>query len=354
MPGINLEQAKGLILTAIKAKKSLMAWGPPGVGKSELFDQIAKEMGLELIDIRLSLLNPVDLRGLPVPMTEGDNKTATYTTWLPPHFLPRKGKGILLLDEINLAVPTVQSAAYQLVLNRKLGEYTLPEGWAIVAAGNRAQDRSNVFEMSFALKNRFIHVKIEPEIDCWKKWAVEHDVHPGVVAYLCYRPQNLLKMPDNPAQDAYPTPRSWVVLSDMIKAGMALEPDGIARAYVGGIIGDGHAVEYCNFHKMESKLPNITAIFEGKNPTFPKGEDSMSYLIITTLAYETRRLKTNEDLIKAATNSINYLGNQGLSKEFLALYLTSCMASNMDAKVRGEVFKKCRSYLEPLRQMLGM
>jgi len=349
---MNLDQAKDILRVAVAAKKAAMLWGPPGLGKSDLVRQIAAEMKKQFTDVRLSLLNPVDLRGLPVPMSTGEGQPPSYTTWLPPHFLPREGtRGILFLDEINLAVPTVQAAAYQLILDRKLGEYVLPDGWAVIAAGNRAQDRSNVFEMSAALKNRFIHVKVEQDFDCWKRWALEHDVHPSILGYLSYQSMDLLRMPDNPAQDAFPTPRSWMVLSEMMQQDPPLK---IIIPYVGGIIGDGFASKFVNFHKMSEKLPDIKAIFEGKNPTWPKGEDSMAYLIITTLAYETRKVKENDGIIKAATNSINYLGDNNLSKEFIALYLTSCMASNLDAKVRGEVFKRSRKYLEPLRQLLGV
>jgi len=349
---MNLDSAKLLIKVAASAKKSVMLWGPPGLGKSDLVRQIAAEMKKQFVDVRLSLLNPVDLRGLPVPMSEGEGKAPSFTTWLPPQFLPREGtRGILFLDEINLAVPTVQAAAYQLILDRKLGEYILPDGWAIIAAGNRAQDRSAVFEMSSALKNRFIHITVEADFGCWQRWAVDNNVHPHVLGYLSYRSQHLLQMPDNPAQYAFPTPRSWTVLSEMIHHGME-----VCREFVGGIIGDGYATEFENFHKMAGKLPSIKAIMEGQNPPLPssKGDDSLLYLIITTLAYETRQVKGADEIIKAATNSISYLGNNKLSKEFIALFLTSCMASNLEAKVRGEVFKKCRQYLEPLRQLLGV
>uniref|UniRef100_UPI0025DB766D AAA family ATPase n=1 Tax=Sulfuricurvum sp. TaxID=2025608 RepID=UPI0025DB766D len=107
----------------IDAKIPTFLWGAPGIGKSSIIKQIARESGIECIDLRLSLMDPTDLKG--IPFYEKDSHSAL---WAPPSFLPREGRGILFLDELNSAAPAVQASAYQLILDRKVGEYTLPEG----------------------------------------------------------------------------------------------------------------------------------------------------------------------------------------------------------------------------------
>jgi MoxR-like ATPase len=154
-------------------------WGPPGVGKSSIVAQLAKEKGLELFDIRASLLDPTDLRGIP----HVDNGIAR---WAPPSFLPheKNSNGLLFFDELNAAPPLVQASLYQLTLDRRVGEYELPEGWRIVAAGNRAEDSSIVYRMPAALANRFVHLDFEVNVDDWVAWALDHQVDPMVIAFI--------------------------------------------------------------------------------------------------------------------------------------------------------------------------
>ena len=163
------------LLTLIQ--KPAFLWGAPGVGKSQVVAQVAAALGLRLIDIRAVLLDPVDLRGLP---TVEDGKAA----WAIPAFLPENGAGILFLDELNAAPPLVQAACYQLVLDRALGEYHLPEGWSVFAAGNREGDRAVTSRMSSALANRFVHLSFEPDLDDWSRWAMgPGDLRSEVVAF---------------------------------------------------------------------------------------------------------------------------------------------------------------------------
>ena len=149
-------------------------WGPPGVGKSSVVASIAKKQKLELLDIRASLLDPTDLRGIPAI----ENGKAI---WTPPSFLPHdpKSKGLLFFDELNAAPPLVQASLYQLTLDRRIGEYILPDGWRIFGAGNRAEDASVVFRMPAALSNRFVHVDFEVNVDDWSEWATIRKTHPS-------------------------------------------------------------------------------------------------------------------------------------------------------------------------------
>jgi MoxR-like ATPase len=164
---------RGVLQTLLTQRWPAFVWGPPGTGKSSIVREVADSAKLPVIDLRASLLDPTDLRG--IPAIDGGR-----AVWCPPSFLPRPNDtpGVLFLDEINAAPPLVQASLYQLVLDRRVGEYELPKGWWIVAAGNRQQDRAVTFRMSSALANRFVHVSLEVDVDDWRAWAIEKALDP--------------------------------------------------------------------------------------------------------------------------------------------------------------------------------
>ena len=209
-------------------------WGPPGVGKSQVVAQVAAEEKLQLIDIRAVLLDPVDLRGL--PHVNGDNRAH----WCQPDFLPRKGKGILFLDELNAAPQLVQAACYQLVLDRKLGEYELPAGWTVIAAGNREGDRSVTNRMPSALANRFIHLHFEVDLDDWITWALSAGVQTELISFLRFRPALLHSFDPQKNEKAFPSPRSWEFISKTLAAKPAKD---IEYELFCGTVGEGAAAE---------------------------------------------------------------------------------------------------------------
>ena len=165
----------------VPTRRPVYLWGPPGVGKSSLVRQAAERLGLGLVDVRATLLDPVDLRGL--PRLDGDR-----AAWLPPAFLPRAGDGVLFLDELAQAAPLVQAACLQLTLDRKVGEYDLPAGWTVVAASNRSEDRAGTHRLISPLLNRFVHLDLDVSADDWQQWAVPAGVAPEVRGFLRYRP----------------------------------------------------------------------------------------------------------------------------------------------------------------------
>jgi hypothetical protein len=193
----------------ISQRVPLHIWGACGVGKSQIVAQVATSLNYEFLDILAVQLDPVDLRGLP-------RITADQAEWVPPKFFPNDGEGILFLDELTSAPQMPQAGCYQLVLDRKLGEYTVPDGWVVIAAGNRASERGVHFSMPRPLRNRFVHLNLEPDFEDWTKWAVKAGIRPEILAFLRFK-SALLHDPDATAdQNAWPTPRSWEMASQVL------------------------------------------------------------------------------------------------------------------------------------------
>jgi MoxR-like ATPase len=225
-------------------------WGAPGVGKSSVVRAVAEARGLALVDIRAPLLDPTDLRGLPY-LRDG------VAAWAPPAFLPADpaSSGVLFFDELNAAPPLVQASLYQLTLDRRVGEYELPAGWRVVAAGNRAEDAAIVFRMPSALANRFIHLDFEVDVEDWMAWAMRAGIHPLVQAFLRLRRGLLL---DTKIMDrGFPTPRSWEMASDAVTRFGGAAP---ALDVLIGIVGEGAAIEFAGFADRTLRAERVDAI----------------------------------------------------------------------------------------------
>jgi MoxR-like ATPase len=252
-------------LIASDLKIAVMLWGAPGIGKSSIVRQVAQHHHLEFVDVRLSQLAPTDLRGLPVA-------EAGVAKWFPPEFLPTSGQGILFLDELNMAAPTMQGIAQQLILDRAVGSYTLPDGWFVWAAGNRREDRASVFEMPAPLSNRFLHLEVAVDLESFKRYALKHHLNERIIAFLAFRP-NLLHAPDT-VRPAWASPRSWEMASKLLEAGLSIAP----------AIGEGSEAEFRAFEKIYQNLPQIEAILSGDTtPEFPQ-EPSARYAVTIGLA----------------------------------------------------------------------
>ena len=267
--------------TLIKTRWPAFLWGPPGAGKSSVVREVAGAAGLELLDVRASLLDPTDLRG--IPAIEGGQ-----AIWCPPSFLPSDpaSSGVLFFDELNAAPPLVQASLYQLTLDRRVGEYVLPEGWRIIAAGNRAEDNSITFRMPAALANRFIHLDFEIDFEDWRHWAVNRGIAPLVIAFLSTRPELLHRM-DNPER-GFPTPRSWEMVSDV----MAAHGGGdLIEDLVTGIIGEAAAIEFEAYCSESIREEDILAIIG--NPGNAELPEKLSdlYALVSYLAVKGRQEK---------------------------------------------------------------
>ncbi|WP_108063776.1 AAA family ATPase [Poseidonibacter lekithochrous] len=287
---------KQSLISLIDSKIPTFVWGNPGVGKSSLIRQIAESKDMKFIDLRLSLLDPTDLRG--IPFFEADTKKAV---WAKPEFLPDTSSddyGILFLDEINSAPPTIQAAAYQLILDRKIGEYTLPKNYAIIAAGNYESDRGVTYRMPTPLANRFIHLDFDLDFDEWKSWAYDTNIDSKIISFLAYKPQNLFTFDAKSKEKSFATPRSWSFVNDVLKSSLDIS---LLEEVISGAIGKDSAIEFINYCKVMKDLPNIEEIINGTLKVIPEN-NSVLYALCTGLTYA---LKKSES-VETVTNILEY------------------------------------------------
>ena len=289
----------------VKNMPSVMLWGPPGVGKSQAVRQIAKaikeETGKEtkVTDVRLLLFNPIDLRGIPT-----SNADKTLAIWLKPQIFQMDPSddivNILFLDEISAAPQSVQAAAYQITLDRVVGEHRLPDNCIVIAAGNRTTDKSVAFKMPKALANRLMHIEVEGSFASWRNWAVSSDINEKVIGFLSFRQSHLMQF-DAASEDlAFPTPRAWEMVSNILN-GIS---DDIEEMFplIAGLVGTGVAMEFRTWSNVYRELPDIEEIFDGYMPAMPKKVDAMYALASSMVAYA----REHRDDIERIANSIRY------------------------------------------------
>jgi hypothetical protein len=293
---VRLSEAKRYIRHAsVKRKRPVFIWGPPGVGKSDVVESIVSDAlaagkTAKLYDMRLSMCEPTDIMGIPY----FDSVSQTMK-WAPPSLLPKVEDSnldlvVLFLDEMNGAAPAVQAAAYQLILNRKVGEYTLPDNVAVVAAGNRDSDKGVTYRMPKPLSNRFIHFDVKVHFDDWAEWATSNGVSADVVGYLTARKADLYKFEPKSPDHAFPTPRSWVFVSDILKDSEDFTEGEITDMVI-GTIGQGTAYSFAAHRKTSALLPDPTLILKGQVKELKTKEISAMYSLATSLAYELKAAK---------------------------------------------------------------
>ena len=287
-----------IVLRAMKAERPIFIWGAPGIGKSELVQQIVDsgELGnAHMIDLRLALMEPTDLRGYPFRNPENN-----LMEWAPPADLPTQEMAdahdtiVLFLDELNSAPPSVQAAAYQLVLNKRIGQYNLPTNVKIVAAGNRETDRGVTYRMPSPLANRFRHINMEVNFEDWSIWATNNKVHQDVIGYLTYSKADLFDFDPKTSSQAFATPRSWNYVSEILNTeGFDNATDFQQKAEVAGAIGEGMAIKFCEHRKIASQLPNPEDVLNAKVKKLDIKEKSAQYSFAIGLCYELADLSEN-------------------------------------------------------------
>jgi len=275
------KSAKRSINRAIKMRRAVFLWGPPGIGKSDIVKQIGEDAGREVIDVRLALWEPTDIKGIPYY-----NADMGTMTWAPPAELPTdpNSTAIIFLDELNSAPPAVQAAAYQLILNKRVGTYKLPAGVDIVAAGNRDGDRGVTYRMPAPLANRFVHLEAKVDFDDWQDWATLNKVHPEVVGYVGFAKQDLYDYDPKSSSKAFATPRSWSFVSDLL-GDDDCDTDTLHNL-IAGAVGDGLATKFMAHRKVAGRMPKASDILDGKVSTLEIKEVSAMYSLTVSLCYE--------------------------------------------------------------------
>ena len=300
---VTSEQARNAIEVAFKVQRPVFLWGPPGIGKSEMVQEITDDLGGLMIDLRMAQMEPTDLRGIPF-----FNKDNGKMDWAPPIDLPDEELAsqypivVLFLDEMNSAAPSVQAAGYQLILNRAIGRYKLPKNVVIVAAGNRESDKGVTYRMPMPLANRFIHIEMRPDFASWQTWAVKHEIHKDVVGYLAFARQHLYDFDAKSASRSFATPRSWVFVSQLLE-----DPtidDDTLFTLVAGAVGSGLAAGFITHRSFVGKMPEPLDILEGRVTTLEVKEISAMYSLTISMCYAMREMVESKKLDRKQLNTV--------------------------------------------------
>ena len=281
---VSPNKAKTSIKHALLKKRPIFLWGPPGIGKSDVIHQIGELIDAHVIDVRLSLWEPTDIKGIPY-----FDSNESKMVWAPPGELPdetlaQQHKNIILfLDEMNSAAPAVQAAAYQLILNRKVGTYRLPDNVMIVAAGNREADKGVTYRMPAPLANRFVHLEMQVNFDDWFQWAVDNKIHKDVVGFLNFSKKDIYDFDPKSPSRSFATPRSWSFVSELLSDNI---DDSTTTDLVAGAVGEGLAVKFMAHRKIAAGMPNPTEILAGKVKEMKTKEISAMYSLTISLCYE--------------------------------------------------------------------
>ena len=290
---VTATQARRSLMKAFKIQRPVFLWGPPGIGKSELVADITKELGGYMIDLRLGQMEPTDIRGIPYY-----NKDTGKMDWAEPVDLPTAEFAsqypvvVLFLDEMNSAAPSVQSAAYQLILNRRSGKYVLPDNVVMVAAGNRESDKGVTYRMPTPLANRFVHQEMRVDFPSWQEWAVKNNEHKDVVGYLTFAKQDLYDFDAKSASRAFATPRSWHFVSELLQDDDT--DDDTNMNLIAGTVGEGLAVKFMAHRKIAGRMPRPEDILSGKVDTLEVKEVSAMYSLVISMCYELKAAVENK------------------------------------------------------------
>jgi hypothetical protein len=286
--------AKNSIKHALKKKRPIFLWGAPGIGKSEIVEQITDSLSnSHLIDIRLSLWEPTDIKGIPY----FDSNSGTMV-WGAPSELPSEEFAaqfdhiVLFLDEMNSAAPSVQAAAYQLILNRRVGQYKLPDNVMIVAAGNREADKGVTYRMPAPLANRFIHLELAVSFDDWFQWSVVNNINTDVVGYLTFAKKDLYDFDPRSPSRSFATPRSWTFVSELLDDDL---DEATTTDLVAGAVGEGLALKFMAHRKVAASMPNPSDILAGKVKEMKSKEISAMYSLTVSLCYELKEASDKND-----------------------------------------------------------
>ena len=290
----------------MRVKLPAFLWAGPGIGKSSIINALAREEGGVCVDMRLSQMSPTDIIGIPFFDKESNTMRFAPPSRLPSEAFAKEFKVVILfLDEMNSAPPAVQAAAYELVLDRRCGDYKLPDNVVVFAAGNRESDRGVTYRLATPLANRLLHFELKVDYDSWLDWALAEAIQSDVVAYLSTYRNALYDFDPNSASKSFPTPRSWEFVSKLLKTNTEENPmtDSEIRDLVGAAVGAGEAVKFMNYLKVGKDLPKPGDVLSGKVKEIKIKEISAHYQLIVAMLYEMREYwHANSDLTDEFAN----------------------------------------------------
>lgn len=384
---VSPSRLKSMIIHSIERRRPLFISGPPGIGKSDVVAEVARMQNRPLIDIRLPLLEATDIRGLPhlaevtirdaegnlvmnesnVPLTEKVFK------WSTPSDLPTdpNSRALVFFDEMSSAPPSVQAATYQIILNRKIGTYELPDDVVIVAAGNRVKDKGVAYNMPTPLANRFIHTTLHVDFDDWQEWAILNRIHQDVVGYLTFQPNDLFDFDPRRESYAFATPRSWSFVSDLIyerKADGTLGdtslPADILGDMIKGTVGEGPAIKFLTYRKQANNLPRARDILDGTVTQLKVKQIDIMYSLSTSLVYAL--MDDNNKAVAAAkngdknshvtvfehTNNFFQFIMDNFEDELVVMAVRSFMLSTRTNPIRVNMIKNWPTFVKKYSQLL--
>lgn len=261
------------VLLNVATVRPVFIWGAPGIGKSAIVEQFAADVGLPCVSLLGSQLAPEDIIGVP-QIVEG------RSVFCPPRMIARNEPYCLFLDELNACSQEVQKAFYSLILDRRIGEYHLPEGSIVVGAGNRANDNAITRPMSSALLNRMFHVEMRADSRVWLEWAAGHGIHPYVYDYICARPDHLWSQPPK-TEEPFSTPRAWHMLSDAIYSTGADMSQAQLTVLANGCLTPAHATQFVAYVRQVRNEYSVAKILSGDQrwPDKPEERDVLYFLV---------------------------------------------------------------------------
>jgi len=366
MKEVNHKQLKEILKIAYKTNRAYFVWGSTGVGKSytikKLAEELAEEENREFVewnglsrDEKLKIVENLDkyflfidqralqfdLGDFKLPKFDNNNGTFEWTIPLVYQVVcDKRCKGVLFFDEFNLSPPSIQGMFYQIINDRQIGEHKINDGVFIVGAGNRIEDRANVYEMASPLLDRFEHLTLAiPSIEEWTNWATENDIDSKIIAFLHFKPSYLFKFDTKSKDKSFPTPRGWHYLSEQLKFVKEKDYDTLEHL-VSANVGEACAVEMLAFLKLREKI-DIRDLLKNPNKVKEIDRTDLKYAIVSELP---NIYKNNKEELKNITNII-----KNLEPEFAILSLKLLKGVNKTHFVKNIVkFKEITKYFNYL------
>ena len=330
-------------------KRPIMLWGASGIGKSAFVESMVENPTDAVVNmlkegqkpgfflLRGHSLNPGELNG--VLIDRGD-----YAGWLPLQVLPdpKRGDpsaGYIFLDEVNAAMQSIMAELMQLVYDRRTAQYRVPEGYHVIAAGNRAEDQAAINRMPSPLKRRFVNIHIRADVDVWAHWAYKNGIDPRVIGFLRYRPQLLTTKPTR-SEDAEACPRTWEYASGVLTSPRPIGNDLMLSALT-DCVGPGPAAELTGYIRVAGALPDMDAIIRGQHIAAPRGETApaVTYALcaglVSKLAHPPKQLNLKQEQI--AENLLKWSMRE-LSDEYAVLLIKDCVAVAEDPITQAPAF----------------